>query len=171
MVDENRACLLRARGDATAQWEDALGINDEGLSRAVVADTTTLRRLGYRALEEGWPSPSDKAFDELDPEGRHVGVLVHVLGWDGKSESAVGPDALGIVTWALALDGRDGRVIVHIGIPVGTIAEMEQAIVNSDDAAALVDAAREYLGQMRFQAQAQGELDRILRGDFGDASN
>lgn len=146
-------------------------IDDEGLSSAVVADTSTLRRLGYRALEEGWPSPSDKAFDELDPDGRHVGVLVHVLGWDGKSESAVGPDALGIVTWALALDGRDDRVIVHIGIPVGAIAEMDRALVKSDEAAVLVDAAREYLGQLKFQAQAQDELDRILRGDFRDDSD
>jgi hypothetical protein len=146
-------------------------IDDEGLSSVVVADTATLRRLGFRALEEGWPSPSDRAFDELDPEGRHVGVLVHVMGWDGKSGSAVETAALGIVTWALALDGRDDRVVVHIGVPVGAVAELERALVQADEVAVLVGAAREYLGRLKFQSQAQDELDRILRGDFGDASN
>jgi hypothetical protein len=77
--------------------------------------------MSFRALEEGWPSPSDKALDELDPDGEHLGVLVCVFGWDGKFGSTVPRDALGIVSWLLALDRRDERAIVHVGVPVEEI--------------------------------------------------
>lgn len=66
---------------------------------AVVADTTTLRRLGYRAVEEGWPAPSDRAFDELDPDGQHVGLLLHVIGWDGTFGTKVASDAVDAATF------------------------------------------------------------------------
>jgi hypothetical protein len=135
---------------------------------AVVADTTTLRRLGYRAVEEGWPSPSDKAFEDLDPGGQHIGVLVHVIGWDGTFDTEVAPDAVGIVTWALALDGREERVIVHIAAPVSEIAQLEEAAVLREQAEPLLNAARDYLASLKFQAQAQAELARILRGEFTD---
>lgn len=143
-------------------------MSDMETTAAVVADTTTLRRLGYRAVEEGWPSPSDKAFEDLDPGGQHIGVLVHVLGWDGTFGTKVARDAVGIVTWALAIDDRHARAIVHIGMPVSEIAHLTKAAVLSEDAAPLVDAARTYLASLNFQAQAHAELERILRGEFTD---
>lgn len=143
-------------------------IDMERTTSAVVADTTTLRRLGYRAVEEHWFAPSDKAFEDLDPVGQHIGVLVHVIGWDGTFGTKVASNALGIVTWALAIDGRHARAIVHIGMPVSEIAHLTKAAVTTEDAAPLVDAARTYLASLNFQAQAQAELERILRGEFTD---
>lgn len=144
---------------------------DEAMSTSAFgADTPTLRRLGYRAVEEGWPAPSDKAFDELDPAGRHIGILVHVMGWDGKLGTTVPPDALGIVTWALALDGRDDRVIIHIAIPVGELAQLQRIAIAAETGGVLLDAARRYLGRLKFEAQAREELERLLRGDFDDTT-
>ncbi len=141
---------------------------ESDMTIAVVADTATVRRLGYRAMEEGWPSPSDKAFEELDPDVRHHGVLVAVQGWDGKFGSEVGPDALGLVSWALVLDHTDDRPIVHIGVPMDEVSKLDKVLINADAAEVLVEAARQYVDRLKFQVQAREELDRLLQGDLTD---
>lgn len=143
----------------------------EGFTTALRADTTTLRQLGYRAVEEGWPAPSDKAFDELDPAGDHVGVLVYVHGWDGKFGSDVPADAFAIVTWALQLENKEGRMLVHIGASIDEIAKLAQVAIPADTADAMASEARSYLAALKFEGQARAELERLLRGDFTDEAD
>jgi hypothetical protein len=117
-----------------------------GYSPGKKADTTTLRRIAWLAIDNGDDSLSDRGLEELDPDGTHFAIAMASFENDRKV----------MTTWALALVGRDDRALAQITVPVPEFLCLEIVRIAKGTGAAMEDAARAFVRDSAAQSKLEG---------------
>jgi hypothetical protein len=114
------------------------------------------------------------AYEDLDPDGQHVGVIVALANDTpedhAQRQAGVGqlvPGARQVwVTWALRMSDREGHFLVHLQSPVSAIADLPTVEIDDAVADQMRAAARDYLDDIhesvRFIDQARDEIRRLV---------
>jgi hypothetical protein len=143
------------------------------MAMAWVADTETLRQLNAGPAADGDICLSDQALAALVPNGAHLAVLTYSFE-DFRTRGELDRDAHVLTSWAIEVEG--GWAIVHIKLPLGRVMALQsfEATENMAELAErLREAAKAFIGEQvergLFIEQAEGEIDRLTRGDIGDS--
>jgi hypothetical protein len=122
------------------------------MSSGKITDSETIRRLNALAVAADGPAGSDEAMEDLDDDEEQIGIVTASL-----------PNGQALVSWMLKMREREPRFIVHIAARSEDLLSLEDTEVEDEEAERVVEAARDYLGEAAFEAQALQEIRSLTR--------
>lgn len=133
-----------------------------------LANTQTIRRLGYSAKASDAPAPSDEVLSLLDEDVDHIGVIVRVEDQDG-AQSQMTDDARVWIVWLLKMSGDEGHYMVTMVNRFAEMGQVQEVEVTDEIAGTAVEFARECFEGVTFEVRrAKGlRLVSLVSGEPG----